>query len=186
MSLFEELNHLRDRFDEAFDLHKAHREALDAVKDDIDNLDLEVLETFYLIEYVKSRLSCDIKKKSLDPITLKKMNETKVKLKHIEAKLEELNDHVDVAWEEFVRRRSNKERRVSSIDTIYKALATNQKVITLLKRKVEIEPERHVGMTCNADKNPVIRPKIEDHSRFKEFLASRGVVPVRKPIRLNQ
>jgi hypothetical protein len=187
ITLFEELNHLRDRFDETLDLHKAHREALNAIKEDIDNLDLEVLETFYLIEYVKSRISCDVKKKTIDPVTQKKVNNIKMKMKHIEGKLEELNDHVDVAWEDFVRRRSNKERRVTSLDTIYKALATNQKVINVLKKKVDIVPEKPVNSpACNLDKQqvPSIKPKEEDHSRFEEFLASRSVVPVRKPIHL--
>jgi hypothetical protein len=178
---------LRDRFDETLDLHKAHRDALDAIKDDIDNLDLEVLETFYLIEYIKSRISCDIKKKTIDPVTLKKVNNIKMKLKHIEGKLDELNDHVDVAWEDFVRRRSNKERRVTSLDMIYKALATNQKVINVMKRKVEVEPHRsQSNSSFSMDKIPNIKPKEGDHSRFEEFLASRSIVPVRKPIHLKQ
>lgn len=178
---FEKLNDLRDDFDKVLDLHKSHREALDAVKEDIDKVDLEVIETFYLIEYIKARRSCDIRKKSIDPVTLKKVGNIKLKLRNIEERLDELNNHVDVAWEDFVRRKSNKERRISSLDIIYKTLATNQKIINALKRKVEIEPDRSVSAAASMGL-PNVKPREEDHGKFEEFLASRSVVPVRKPI----
>lgn len=181
ITLFDELNHLRERFDEVLDLHKAHHDAIDAVREDINKLDLEVLETFYLIEYIKSRRSCDIKKKSIDPVTLKKVNNIKLKLKTIEDKLEDLNNHVDVAWEDFVRRKSNKERRINSLDIIYKTLATNQKIINALKRKVEIVPEVTASAPVNVCPSSM-KPRDENHGKFEEFLSSRSVVPVRRPI----
>lgn len=184
LTIFDELNHLRDRLDEVHDIHSSHQEALYAVKEDIHALDLEMLETLYLIEYIKTHRS---KKKSIDPITLKKLEKMKMQLKQIEQKLEELNDHVDVAWEDFVRRKNaleNKGKRINSLDVIYRTLVTNQKVINVLKKKVVVPTQ-----SITAPKRPnqafafSIQRKEVDHSKFKEILALRNVVPVRRPVK---
>lgn len=184
LSIFDELNHIRGKLDDISDIHATHSEALSAVKNDIDSLDLEVLETFYLIEYIRSRRDSSSKKKSLDPSTTKKIDTFKLKLKQIEDNLDQLNDHVDVAWEDFVRRKSKNERSAStSIDMIYKTMATNQKIINALKKKVDVQPEKPSPALKKSSQSLVIQSCSQSNSKFEEFLASRSVVPVRKPER---
>jgi len=184
LSIFDELNFLRSKLDEVSDIHCAHLDALSAVKNDIDALDLEVLETFYLIEYIRSRRDNSSKRRSLDPSTTKKIESLKMKLKQMESKLVEVNDHVDVAWEDFVRRKMKSERSTAtSIEMIYKTMSTNQKIINALKRKITVEPEKSISAPKSFSKNPAIKVSDLTNHRFEEFLASRSVVPVRRPER---
>lgn len=187
LSIFEELNHLRNKLEEVQDIHVTHREALNAVREDIDALDLALLETFYLIEYINARKGS--RKRSIDPMTAKRVDSIKVKTSQIEKKLEELNDNVDVAWEDYIRRKTaaeNKQRRANSLDIIYKSLTTNQKIINLLKKKINVRlGEEPSVLSKQADKYLVasMHRRETDTTRFQEFLASRNVVPVREPLK---
>ena len=178
LSILDESNHVRSRLDQLYDLNNSYQEALSTIKDDIDALDLGLLETLYLIEYIKSRGQGAPRKRSLDPNTLKKVDDIKTKAEYVERKLEELDVLVDVAWEEHVRRQVGT-RRINSLELIYKALATDQKVINVLRRKIE-RPSEKLRQPESQASFPVLRQK--DNSKFEQFLASRNVVPVRKPI----
>lgn len=192
LSVLDEINHLRTQFDEIQDIHKTHKEVLDAVREDIEALDIGMLENLYLIEYIKSRGKGGARKKSLDPMTLKKVETIKHKSKLIAEKLKDLNNHVDVSWEDFCRRRTataNKtDRRLNSLDMIYKTLATNQKIINFLKKKSAHLPVTPATPKSLESQCSVARRDL-DPARMralKEFLASRNTVPVRRPETVKQ
>lgn len=182
MASLREINLLREQFVEIEDFHKLHKEALDAMKEDINSLDLTMLEILYLIEYIKSRSGKKAPRR-VDPNTSATVENIKKQSKIIATKLEELNSNVEVSWENFVRSRGTMaNRKLNSLEIIYKTLATNQKIINLLKRKVpqissspEQKPE---SVSLNIKELNPARIRY-----FREFLSSRTVVPVRRPIR---
>jgi len=189
LSLLDEINHLRNQFDEIQEIHKIHREVLDAIKEDIESLDIGMLENLYLIEYIKSRSKGVSRRKSLDPMTLKKVESIKMKTKLMAEKLKDLNDHVDLSWEDFVRRKTamdNKERRLNSLDIIYKTLATNQKIINELKKRAAAHPGNSpkVQKQTEVYSESSLKRRTLDPVKlraFREFLSSRSIVPVRRP-----
>lgn len=179
LSLLDEVNHLRNQFDEIRETHQLHNEALEAIKSDIDALDLGILENLYLVEVIKNR---GTRKRSIDPAMTKKIETIKSALKTMSSKLDYLNNHVDTSWE-LVRRSKTPVRRLNTLDVIYKTLATNQKVIRNLKQRVQPMVEEAESVKPREEtKKPVVRE--QDQSKltiFREFLACRNEVPVRRP-----
>lgn len=194
MSLLDEVNSLRVDLDEVQEIHKIHHDALETIKEDVDSLDIGMLENLYLIEYIKTRSRS--RRKSVHPLIYKKVEGIKVKSKMIAGKLRELENHVEAAWEEFVRRNAleNKNRKINSVDIVYKTLANNQKIIKVLKNKVADHNDSKELNVTNLSMSSLKSPNDSTYSSmivptvnaskiraFREYLSSRGVAPVRRP-----
>lgn len=187
MKQFQQVNQMRIKFEEIIESHQSARDALDFFKDDIHELELGALENFALIEYAKMRQKTCSRKRSIDPVTTKKMESIKTKSRTMAEQLSNLEINVEVAWEDLVRKKKIEKPRhnpTRSLEMIYKNLATNQKIISHLKKKLsenvvnkkltEVRPADMVEAT--------IARKELDPSRmvaFKKFLSSRNIAPVR-------
>lgn len=190
IEVFDEINGLRARFDEILDIHKSLRDVLDVSSETIESLTVQMLDNFYLIEHIKIHNKDGSKKRTVDKLTLDKVDSVRKKSKNIDLKLKELDSIVEMAWEDFNRRKSNsgsKIKQLRSLDLIYRSLATNQKIINVLKTRT----------AENVAKSPVAKKPVDYKSEpivpirkeldpvrlrhFKEFLSSRDVAPIRRP-----
>lgn len=181
LSLLEEVNRLRTKFDGISEIHTTHREVFQVVKHDIESLDLGMLENLYLIEYIKGVSQKKHPSRALDPMLLKKVESIKVKSRSMAERIKELNDLVDMSWENYSR--GTKKRRISSLDIIYQTLATNHKIIALLKKKA-------AGLkSLRPEESPVVEIKsgitirelqLPKQRALRELLSSRSTVPVRR------
>lgn len=187
LSMLEDIHYLRENIIELQDLHKLHREALGVFREEIDALDIGVLEDLYLIEYIKSRVKGNCRKKSIDPVTSKKVEQIKLKTKLLADKIKELDLNVEVSWEDFLRRSKNRNpMRLTSLDIVYKTLATNQKIINVLKKKLanQVSPEAVKQKLSNEKFHSSSPNKCQADSAkmkaFRGFLATRCTVPVRQ------
>lgn len=196
LSMLEDITHIHNDLVELQELHKLHRDAIEVFKEEVDSLDIGILEDLYLIEYIKSRSKGQCRKKSLDPVTLKKVEQIKQKTRLLADKIKDLDVHVDVSWEDFLRRRtaldskSRNPMRLTSLDMIYKTLAINQKIINVMKKRLAnlaCSPEVTKKLPLNQEYYNAGPERCEVDSNkmkvFRGFLASRCTVPVRQSSR---
>lgn len=183
LTLFEEVNQLRDKFDEVSDMHTSYKEVRQLITQDISSLDLGMLENLYLVSHIRSVLKNKHSPRPIDPVLRDKYEKLKSKTRAISEQISNLNDQVDSSWENS-RRNNNKKHRISSLETIYQTLATNHKIISLLKMKAS-------NLKKNVlEESPAVEMKYEIRIRepyskqqiFRELLASRNTVPVRRAV----
>lgn len=177
VNLMNGVNELRLKFEEIREIHELHRGAADSIKSEIDNLDLGMLENLYLIEFIKSRGS---RMRTIDPIAFRSVDNIKNQMKTIKAKLEDLNNLVDFSWEDFVRRKKNRGKRLNSLSIVYRTMATNHKVIKALKKRVPLITEESVKHQTREAKPVIKRINSDKMDAFRNFLAARETVPVRQ------
>lgn len=183
LTLFEEVNQLRDKFDEVLDMHTSYKEVRQLITQDISSLDLGMLENLYLVSHIRSVLKNKHSPRPIDPVLRDKYEKLKSKTRAISEQISSLNDQVDSSWENS-RRNNNKKHRISSLETIYQTLATNHKIISLLKMKASNlkknvpEESPAVEMKCEIR----IREPYSKQLSFRELLASRNTVPVRRAV----
>lgn len=179
------VNLIRRELEEIEEIHRMHKEATEAIAKDLESLDAGMLENLYLIEYIKTHSNKQTKKRYLDPATQTKVESIRSKVEAISHKLRELNNHVDIEWTIYKSKKTNK---LNSLEMIYKTLATQQKIITTLKKKAAIlKPEilentaTDESILCNDSVVPTRELDLHRLTAFREFLASRDTVPMRRP-----
>lgn len=172
----EEVNQLRSKLNEILDLQASYKEVFHVILQDIDSLDLGMLENLYLISYIRSVTRNKHCPRPLDPMLRDKLDKLKRKTAAISDKLSQLNDQVDRSWENS---RGNK-KSPRPLEMIYQTLATNHKIISLLKKKAaslkKKVPEESHELKCEI----IIREPFPKQESFRELLASRSQVPVRR------
>lgn len=182
LTSLKQVNELRDKLSEIEDIHHLHQEALDSVKNEIESLDLAMLENLFLIEHIKSQNTRQIAR-DINPNTLKKIGIIKNQTKLIAEKLKELDSHVELAWDGLAR--SSKPTQLKSLDLLYHTLATNQRIINILKKKVSKQPDskKTEEPADHFSRVPAIKELDSEKMRsLRNFLSARTVVPVRCPI----
>lgn len=182
----EDVNLIRRDLEKIEEIHKMHRGAIEAISKDVESLDAGMLENLYLIEYIKTHSKKQTKRRYLDPATQSKVESIRSKVEAISHKLRDVNNHVDIEWTLYKNKKNNK---LDSLELIYKTLATQQKIITTLKKKASIvKPTKNVSSNDESFHRSIneslIPTKELDSARlsaFRDFLASRDTVPVRRP-----
>lgn len=184
----DKVNEIRRELEEIEEVHRMHSEATELISKDIESLDSGMLENLYLIEYVKTHNNKQTKKKYLDPATQSKVETIRSKVEAISHKLRDVNNHVDIEWTLYKNKKTNK---LDSLEMIYKTLATQQKIINTLKKKASIlgPVDQNTSVADQSSfhrshNESVLATKELDSCRlgaFREFLAARDTVPVRRP-----
>lgn len=114
---------------------------------DIETLNGFLLETFAMAQDAKTRVDRENdyvyallnSKRSLDPITARKMREIRKLAKDVEVQLEDTNKVLDQEWDDHTfDALSVKKNKTSSIDLIYQTLSFNHKTIDSLQKKVKM------------------------------------------------
>ncbi|XP_015786627.1 nuclear pore complex protein Nup214 isoform X1 [Tetranychus urticae] len=126
-------------------------ELLKTSSDTLKSLDLSMLngyllETWAMVQEATTRLEKEsdpvytmlANRRSLDPITARKMREIKKIAHDIELQLEDFNNMLDREWDEYTAKMSSKKpgKTLSSIDMIYHTLSTHHKTIEILKKNL--------------------------------------------------
>lgn len=186
-------NDIRSQLDTIQEFETVFREAQESIKQEISELDIGMLENHYLIDFINA----SPRKKSINPNVnklLQKLDSFREKLKGIATSLNEVNLVVDVACDDARRQRSHPNRKPSP-DIIFKTLATNQKLINVLKAKLHNNTSLNVSSysqrldDASVLSNGVSISEVVSKTnptaikRLREFLSSRGEsIPVRRPL----
>ncbi|XP_071948477.1 uncharacterized protein [Antedon mediterranea] len=147
-----EKKYLRASIDKLTEFRQESVEVTKSINEDIHHLKSDTLNAFSLIEEVKLREQRNndpryvyfLKARSLDPATLKKMQEIRSKHHNLEVGLKDVNACLDAAWEEQQLSRGRKKRVMKSptLDAVYQTLSNHHNIISNLQEQLKVVKQR--------------------------------------------
>lgn len=171
LSVFTQANKLRLQLDEILSIYEINKKILDLASKDIEEMKQKMLECLYLIEFIKTHQN-ERNQKTYDPVTKRKIDSLNKKINELLPHLKNLNLQVDIEYKEL---KIHKQTRLPTLQVIFKNLATQQKILNVLKEKINSFGPRRKIITSVEKKNyhPVDMAKVK---RFRDFLEARASI----------